>query len=142
MFCSQAQLRAAYLGHKTELPAPAPQPLTLCVCQGCHTFHKSQPRAPVPCCQSLLPAQQGLPALCSAASRQGQTQRGQDMLKPLEYQHGAWEGKSPFPNCLIPEQTDFQVFSSTAITSTCTSTWPTTLSYSEKVSKTLQKITR
>lgn len=139
-FCSQVQLGAVYLGHKAELPAPAPQPLTLCVCQGCHTIlglTKASLGHQCPAARASSQHSRGCQTFALQHQDKG-TQRCQDMSKPLQYQHGA---ESSFPNCHIPEQTDLQVFSFTALTS-CTSTWPITLFYSAKVSKNFQKLTK
>lgn len=136
-FCSQGQLRAVYLGHKTELPAPTPQAFTLCVCQACHTF-LGLTKASLEH-SALLP--EPPPSTAGAAS-------------PLQHQDkGRPRGARICQNLWsismvqrLPTQTaSFQSrltsrFSLSQPSLLCTSTWPTTLSYSEKVFKNFKKL--
>lgn len=137
-FCSQVPLRAEYLGHKTELPAP--QPFILYICRGYHTFLGLT---------KASPGQQ-----CLAARASSQPCRGCQSFVLQHQDKGRPRGasvcqnlcsismvQSPCPNCHIPEQPDFQVFSSQP-SLLCTSSWPITLSYSAKVSNNTQKITK
>lgn len=100
-------------GHRTEPPAPTPHTLHVPRLPYLPGAHKSQPRASVPCCQSLLPAQHGLPVLCSAGTQQFIKTRADPevpgYVRICQNLSSVSMVQIPYPNCHIPEQTDFQV---------------------------------
>lgn len=137
-FCSQVQLRAVYLGHKAELPAPALQPLTLCICQGCHTFLGLTKASPGHQC--LLPepppsaAGAARPLLCTIKTRAPRGARICQNLCSISMVQRVPSQIATFQSRLTSR------FSPSQPSLLCTSTWPITLFYSAKVSKTLKKL--